>query len=127
MKQELLTNSMADYGNLAIGAGTIFLGIIVLIVNSRNSNRDRKIHVANKRQEWIREFRNAVSTFQGEIEVVYELASSTSSEIPYKYMQSLYRSMNEIIMMVYSDDDNSTELLEKMSEVLVKAKKGDST
>lgn len=38
---EVIKDHWIDLGNLAIGVGTIFLAIVVLIVNTRSSNRNR--------------------------------------------------------------------------------------
>ena len=52
-----------DFGNLAIGIGTFTLAIVLAIVNWRSSNRDRKVHIADKRHDWLKEFRSDVAEF----------------------------------------------------------------
>ena len=47
-----------DKATLAVGIVSIFVAMVVLVVNNRNQARNRKIHVADKRQEWCRDFRN---------------------------------------------------------------------
>lgn len=54
-------NTILDYGELAIGLGTFILGVTVAIATGYNSWKDRRVHIADKRMEWINEFRNTIS------------------------------------------------------------------
>jgi len=56
-----LESSIFDYGQLAIGTGTLILAIVVAITTAYTSRRNRRIHIADKRMEWITEFRNTIS------------------------------------------------------------------
>ena len=46
---------------IALGASNFILAAVVAWSTWRNAKKDRKVHVADKRMEWITEFRNAVS------------------------------------------------------------------
>ena len=54
------TNNWIEYGELAIGIGTFTLAIVLDIISYRNSIRDRAVHIADKRQEWVKDFKASV-------------------------------------------------------------------
>ena len=64
-------HSIYDYGELAIGIGTFILAVAVAVSTYYNSRKDRKVHIANKRHEWINEVRNLVSEITSEILNIY--------------------------------------------------------
>lgn len=53
--------SWIEFGNLAIGLGTFALAIVLGVLGWHNSRRDRKVHIADKQQEWLREFRHNIA------------------------------------------------------------------
>ena len=58
---ETSTSQLIDYGNLAIGIGTFTLAIVLGIINVISTVKSRRIHIADKRQEWVTNFRTQVS------------------------------------------------------------------
>ncbi|WP_299214663.1 hypothetical protein [uncultured Aquimarina sp.] len=125
MSEEIINKSWIDLGNLFIGIGTIFLGFIVLFVNTRNSKLDRKVQIANKRQEWINNLRKNVAIFLGEIEIISETSNNPLNKVSNNNLQTLFRSMNEISMLVHPEDEDSSKLIELMAQTLTRAKNGD--
>ncbi|MFD2099135.1 hypothetical protein [Flagellimonas iocasae] len=55
------TNEIIEYGNLAIGIGTIAIAIVFGIISWRSTKSDRAVHIADKRQEWVNSFRDKIS------------------------------------------------------------------
>lgn len=55
------SNNIIEYGNLAIGIGTFTLAIVLAFVNWKGSSRDRAVHIADKRQEWVNTFRKTIT------------------------------------------------------------------
>jgi len=46
---------------IALGASNFILAAVVAWSTWRNAKKDRKVHLADKRMEWITDFRNTVS------------------------------------------------------------------
>ncbi|KAA2218509.1 hypothetical protein [Maribacter flavus] len=59
------TNNIFDYGELAIGIGTFVLGIAVAIATWYNASKDRKVHISDKQQDWLIQFREITSNLIG--------------------------------------------------------------
>ena len=55
------TTSILEYGNFAIGVGTFLLALVLGVSNFYRFNRDRKVHIADKRHDWVREFQKNVA------------------------------------------------------------------
>ncbi|GMN12107.1 hypothetical protein MTsPCn9_34560 [Croceitalea sp. MTPC9] len=87
--------SIFDYGEIAIGAGTFILGIVVAITTGYTARRNRKIHIADKRMEWITEFRNTISEL---ISVAYMAAPPHDKE-QLKLLERYLTLMNKIDLM----------------------------
>ncbi len=58
---EILSSEWIDFGNLAVGIGTFTLAVVLAIISIVSTRKDRKIHIADKRQELISTFRRQVS------------------------------------------------------------------
>ena len=58
---EIPSTEWIDLGNLAIGIGTFALAIVLGIISVVSTRKGRKVHIANKRQEWVSTFRKQVS------------------------------------------------------------------
>ena len=55
--------NILDYGQLVIGIGTLVLAMVLGIATWVKANRDRRVHIADKRQQWITDLRNSVSEY----------------------------------------------------------------
>ncbi len=53
-------SNWTEKATLGIGVLSIVVAIIVLLVNHRNQIRNRKVHIADKRQDWTIRFINKV-------------------------------------------------------------------
>ncbi|PWG04046.1 hypothetical protein [Polaribacter aquimarinus] len=58
---EVPSSEWIDFGNLAIGIGTFTLAIVLGIISVSSTKKARKVHIADKRQDWINTFRKQVS------------------------------------------------------------------
>ncbi|MDH7444647.1 hypothetical protein [Aquimarina sp. 2201CG14-23] len=109
--------NLVDLGNLILGFGTFFLGIVVLYINTKNSNRDRRIHLADKRQQWIVEFRSTIVELLIEMEKVNSSIDNTSEQSS-KYEDEislpLIKKLHEITLLVDSFNDKSADLLDEI-------------
>lgn len=72
--------SLMDIGNLTIGIGTILLGIGVLRATWVIANRDRKVHIADKQQDWLREFRHKIAELMA-LQMAMATISSTATSV----------------------------------------------
>ena len=121
---ELAASIIAYLGNLAIGVGTIFLGIIVLIVNSNNSSKDRKIHIADKRKDWMVEFRNLVGELLDyhNVMISKDLGNIKNTEEFHRYFSKLYNIQYKIRFMLPDNRGKDfLEIMDNMSMELSKA------
>ncbi|NER13562.1 hypothetical protein GWK08_08950 [Leptobacterium flavescens] len=92
---------------------TFVLAGVVAYTNYINSIRDRKVHIADKRQEWVNRFRELIS----EISSLYrnirlslrvgESATSTELRI---LISELNAKTSLVLLMFDADDPNRTEL-----------------
>ncbi|MEX0315692.1 MAG: hypothetical protein AB3N18_16060 [Allomuricauda sp.] len=102
-----------DYGNLAIGIGTFLLAVVLGIATWVRANRDRRVHVADKRQDWINGLRQAVSEYLAVCNVA-DLRVQTEQIAAIQEYTALLR---KIELMLNPYEDNSKQLLAKMEEM----------
>ena len=115
---EVNSLNLVEVGNLAIGLGTFFLAGAVLYVNNRNTKKNQRIHLADKRSKWVEEFRIQLSSFMTELNQIYR-SQLTGVKFPSnEAVRPLYNSMNMITLLVNEDDVNSKILLEDLGEIL---------
>tara|TARA_R110000751_G_C13788546_1_gene481855 strand:- start:989 stop:1456 length:468 start_codon:yes stop_codon:yes gene_type:complete len=116
---EVNSPTILDYGNLAVGAGTFLLAIVLGISNYSRSIKDRKVHMADKRYEWINEFRENVAqilSISSEINILreaglYDEANAIFNELRLK--------VNLVRLMLDNNIEDSHLLLEKLGNLLV--------
>ena len=58
---EVPSSEWIDFGNLAIGIGTFTLAIVLGVISVSSTKKARKVHLADKRQEWVNTFRKQIS------------------------------------------------------------------
>ncbi|WP_127140337.1 hypothetical protein [Flagellimonas marinaquae] len=92
--------SILDYGELAIGAGTFLLGIVVAISTGYTARRSRRIHVADKRMEWVTDFRNTIS----ELISVAHMASPPRPDNANELLERFITLRNKIALMGLSEE-----------------------
>lgn len=102
-----------DHGEFLIGAGTFLLAIIVAISTGYTAKRNRRVHIADKRKEWLGEFRSKVA----------ELLLTLTLLDRKRDLEILERHnllINELLLLSFQDMDNSdasksmTELLQQL-------------
>lgn len=65
-------NMQIDFGNLAVGIGTVALAIVTFIISQRNLRQQKKQKIAEFRVEWIDGFRRDVSSL---FKIQYEISA----------------------------------------------------
>lgn len=104
--------SWVDFGNLAIGIGTFILAIVLGIATWLNSSRDRKVHIANKRQDWINELRIMVSEYLSIVEETWVV-----NNVPNDNFRRLLALKAKFPLMLNPNENSSKELLENLDEL----------
>ena len=97
--------SILDYGELAIGVGTFLLGITVAVTTAYTSRRGRRIHIADKRMEWITDFRNTIS----ELISVAHMAAPPRNNDANHLLERFITLRNKIALMGLSEEGRIME------------------
>ena len=108
-----------NFGNLAIGIGTFVLAIVLGITGIASAQKGRKIHVADKRQEWLSTFRNYVSevlTLQAQRSLIIEDCSLEELDA---LLKELNMATNKIRFM-FDPSDNRRDRLEDLFHAISK-------
>ena len=103
-----------DFGNLAIGIGTFSLAIVLAFVNWRSSSRDRKVHIANKRHDWIKEFRVCIAEFLSEISNVDTAQKLQHFEDARGISKTVTVLVNKTRLLLDENNEYKNELLDQM-------------
>lgn len=93
-------SSIFDYGELAIGAGTFLLALVVALTTAYTARRNRRIHIADKRMEWINEFRNTIT----ELIALCYLAAPPRDESSTKLLERYLTLQNKIDLMGLTEE-----------------------
>ena len=107
-----------DFGNLAIGIGTFILAIILGIISVISTRKARKIHIADKRQEWVFTFRKQVSqvlTLQQQFNLILKDCSVEELDA---LLKELNIASNEIRFMFDPTDERRNRLEDLFAEIL---------
>lgn len=114
---ESMKNNWIDLGNLAIGVGTIFIAIAVLIVNTRSTNRNRLVHLADKRQDWVNRLTDLVSEYTS-LHMFID-ANEGKIEAPEwrEKVNRLSTLMTSIILMLDPNDSVQQSVIEKIATI----------
>lgn len=116
---ETNTTSILEFGNIAIGAGTFLLACVLGVSNYMRFNRDRRVHIADKRHEWVREFQKNVArllSISAEINVFREAGLYDDANALFN---ELRMNVNLIRLMLDANITKSDQLLEKLGNLLV--------
>lgn len=116
---ETNTISILEYGNFAIGVGTFLLALVLGVSNLYRFNRDRKVHIADKRHDWVREFQKNVArllSISAEINVLREAGLYDEAN---GLFAELRMNVNLIRLMLDANIKKSDQLLEKLGNLLV--------
>ena len=101
-----------EFGNLAIGVGTFVLAIVLGISNWRTSSMDRKVHIANKRQDWINELRIMVAEY---LSIAQEM--HVRRKVPDDLMRRLITIRNKLVLMLNPEEENTKLLIEILDSI----------
>ena len=121
---EIPSSELIDFGNLAVGIGTFALAIVLGIISIISARKSRKIHIADKRQEWVSTFRKQVSlvlTLQQQFNLIIK---DCSLEELNALLMELNMTSNEIKFMFDSTDKRRDRLEEIFAEIFNDLKKG---
>jgi len=103
-----------DFGNLAIGIGTFLLAITLGIVAWVRANRDRRVHIADKRQDWINDLRDTISEYLAICSVVVDMKEDDNIDEKVERYTFLIR---KISLMLNPNEKKSKELFDKIEEM----------
>ena len=106
-----------EFGNLAIGIGTFALAIVLGIISIISTRKARKIHIADKRQEWVSTFRKQVSqvlTIQQQFNLIIKDCSLEELDA---LLKELNMASNEIRFMFDPTDKKSNRLEDLFTEI----------
>jgi len=115
--------SILEYGNFAVGIGTLALAIVLGLLGWRTSIRDRAVHIADKRQDWIKEFRANLSELVA-MQTILTL-TDTSQEIDI-VMEKYFMYSDRIELMFYFKHPGVKEFLLALEKVNQGVKEKDS-
>lgn len=114
---EIPSSEWIDFGNLAIGIGTFALAIVLGIISILSTRKGRKVHIADKRQEWINTFRKQVSqvlTLQQQYNLI--IGDCSIEELD-ALLKELNMASNEIRFMFDPSDKRRDKLEELFAEI----------
>ncbi len=103
-----------DIGNLILGLSAGVLAWVTWNSNNKNSKRDRLVHIANKRQEWINDLRDCVSELLGICSTVIEEDVKDEEVFFYKYYFLISK-----IRLLLNPHEQKTKLLEEELNKLI--------
>ena len=107
-----------NYGNLSIGIGTFILAIILGITTIISNRKSRKIHIADKRQDWIINFRKQIAeilTLQQQLNLIIKDCSLEELET---LLMALNLATNEIRFMFPNGDKRRNKLEDILAEIM---------
>lgn len=111
--------SWIDFGNLAIGIGTFVLAVVLGVIGWYNSKRDRKVHIADKRHDWINEFRTNVAEFytvMNDAGMVNDFGGHEGQTRD--VVRQLNLSLNKLRLLLDPKSEHTNKLLTYMGEMI---------
>ncbi|NAY93473.1 hypothetical protein GTQ34_16295 [Muricauda sp. JGD-17] len=132
-----------EFSELAIGIGTLALGIAVLISTGVSNRRNRRVHLADKRKEWLKEFRDKIAELMSLMTRIDwdEKSYYNQPDLPEKLSQEFlsiesaqflrdgireikqdlnrYKQLLSELMLLLFEDGQDTESLKQMNTLLV--------
>jgi hypothetical protein len=119
---ETSTTQYIDLGNLAVGIGTFTLAVVLGIINIIAARKSRKIHIADKRQEWVSNFRKQVSKILA-LQLQFDLIiKDCSVEELDKLLMELNLVSYEIRFMLAPTDKRRDDLEDIFAEIFTALK-----
>jgi len=123
---ETQTTNYVDIGNLAVGIGTFALAMVLGIINIVANRKSRKIHIADKRQEWVSNFRKQTSKVLA-LQLQFDLIiKDCSVEELDKLLMELNSISYEIKFMLALTDKRRDELEDLFAEIFTLLKNRES-
>ncbi|WP_300025018.1 hypothetical protein [uncultured Maribacter sp.] len=116
---EIPSSEWIDFGNLAIGIGTFALAFVLGIIGIISARKGRKIHIADKRQEWVSTFRNYVS----EVLTLQQQHSLIIKDCSIEELDALMKELNMAsnkIRFMFDPSDNRRDKLEDLFAAISK-------
>lgn len=114
---EIPSSEWIDFGNLAIGIGTFTLAVVLGIISVSSTKKSRKVHIADKRQEWVNTFRKQVSqvlTLQQQYNLI--IGDCSVEELD-ALLKELNMASNEIRFMFDPSDKRRDKLEDLFAEI----------
>jgi hypothetical protein len=119
---ETSTTQYIDLGNLAVGIGTFTLAVVLGIINIIATRKSSKIHIADKRQEWVSNFRKQVSKILA-LQLQFDLIiKDCSVEELDKLLMELNLVSYEIRFMLAPTDKRGDDLEDIFAEIFTDLK-----
>jgi hypothetical protein len=119
---ETSTTQYIDLGNLAVGIGTFTLAVVLGIINIIANRKSSKIHIADKRQEWVSNFRKQVSKILA-LQLQFDLIiKDCSVEELDKLLMELNLVSYEIRFMLAPTDKRRDDLEDIFAEIFTDLK-----
>ncbi|ASS49331.1 MAG: hypothetical protein A3D31_03595 [Candidatus Fluviicola riflensis] len=114
---EIPSSKLIDFGNLAVGIGTFTLALVLGIISILSTRKSRKIHIADKRQEWVSTFRKQISQVLSLQQHYTLIISDCTVEELDLLLKELNLAQNEIRFMFDSNDTRRDKLEELFAEI----------
>lgn len=129
----LAEKSQIDFGNLAVGVGTM----AVAVATYKNISRISKTELARARSEWVATIRNEMANFiqiyetiedrveaerPGDLSFREWSTESTENQLRYDEMK---KSQYRIVLMLNADEKSHRVLMDTMTQLLAEGRKGD--
>jgi len=114
---EIPSSELINFGNLAVGIGTFALAIVLGVISIVSTRKNRKIHIADKRQEWVASFRKQVSqvlTLQQQYNLIIKDCSVEELDA---LLKELNMASNEIRFMFDPTDKRRDKLEDLFAEI----------
>tara|TARA_R110000744_G_scaffold88464_2_gene172469 strand:- start:6947 stop:7414 length:468 start_codon:yes stop_codon:yes gene_type:complete len=105
--------NILDYGQLVIGIGTLVLAMVLGIATWVKANRDRRVHIADKRQQWITDLRNSVSEYLAVCNIADMKIAIGDQDILERY----WFLVRKIGLLLNPDESKTKKLLSKMENM----------
>ena len=109
-----------DYGNLILGIGIFALAIVLGYINIMSRKKESKVHIANKIEEWVYNFRKQLSKtyiLQLEYLLIKKAHGHRSERIP-PLLKNLQTAMNEIKLLFDPFDPRYMEIERLFEDIL---------
>lgn len=115
---------LTGIGTLVLGLATIILGLLnyrlsnmVKSESKRSAEKDRRVHLADKRHDWVRELRETVSGFLSAIQEVTTAKKTNDYHDALNISNKVGLLTNKTRLLLLPEGNNTADqLLSKMTE-----------